>query len=174
MNHINNNKKVHRNRVRLIMSSSVLIPGLSVAFLWGVGPVISKFLLSDQDISSKTLIVIGGIVYFVCVMAYSTYVWKDIHADLKKMSHKNLLIIVIQAFVTGFVANIIYMAALKKHKSYVVSALIYAAPVFTLVCSILFLSERITMYGFLGVIMIVAGTTLLAFNEPLVDEFRID
>lgn len=71
----------------------------------------------------------------------------------------------IAAILSGFVANLIYLFVLKKHQSYLVSALIYAAPAFTLLLAYFLLKEDISVIGFIGVIMVIIGTICIALND---------
>ena len=148
---------------------SLVFPALSVAFLWGIHPVISKHLLSSQDISFQTLMVISSFVYFLCTILLAIYYWPEVKKDIPKMTLRNVGWICVISIISGFVANLIYFNVLKKHKSYVVAALIYAAPVFSLICGVAFLNEKLSFYGLIGVLLVIAGTTLLAYNENFSD-----
>jgi drug/metabolite transporter (DMT)-like permease len=59
---------------------------------------------------------------------------------------------------------------LKKHDSYIISALIYSSPIFTLLLACLFLNEQITYYGLLGVLFIVVGVGFISTNDYKIED----
>ena len=65
----------------------------------------------------------------------------------------------------SFIPNILYFYLLKEHDSYVVSALVNSAPVFTVLISYFLLKEKLTKYGIIGIILIVGGIVCLSFNQ---------
>ena len=66
------------------------------------------------------------------------------------------------SIITVFVANLIYVYILKKHEGYVISALVYSSPAFSLLLTYLFLRQKITIYGMIGVLLVVLGVVFLA------------
>lgn len=142
---------------------NVVPAALFVAFLWGVAPTIHKHVLRKTD--PKTVMVVGSLFYIACLAVFAAYCWKDIRRDLPNLTPSNVFWIAITSIIAGFVANLIYYFILRKHDSYVISALIYCAPVFTLVLSYMFLKERATPLALLGVLLTVAGVVCLSLNE---------
>ena len=136
---------------------------LFIALLWGVQPVIHKYLLKDVDY--VVLMIVSSIVYFACVLGFTVYNWKVFSTNVVALSPANLGIIAVMTVFTAFIANLLYFFVLKDHASYVTSALIYASPVFTLVVAVLFLKEKVSLYGLAGVLLIVAGVVVLALND---------
>ena len=142
---------------------NVITASLMVSFLWGLNPVINKHIL--DTLNPKLLICIEGIIFFFCLIFYGYCNWFEIKKDLPKVNLKYFLLILISAVVTGFLANVIYLTVLHNHESYVISALVFSAPFFTLILAMIFLKEKINIYGFVGVLLIVFGVICLAFNE---------
>ena len=142
---------------------NAITSSLMVSFLWGLNPVINKYML--DTLNPKLLICIEGIVFFLCLILYGYCNWVEIKKDLPKINLKYFLLISISAVVTGFLANVIYLTVLHHHESYIVSALVFSAPFFTLFLAIFFLKEKINIYGFIGVLLILLGVICLAFNE---------
>jgi drug/metabolite transporter (DMT)-like permease len=66
------------------------------------------------------------------------------------------------AIILSFIPNIIYYNLINDHDSYVVTALVNSAPVFTVGLSYLLLKENITKYGMLGVVLIIVGVFCLS------------
>lgn len=137
---------------------------LFVGFLWGLAPIVHKILLKNIDF--KLFMVLSSLTFFTCTCLFAAYFWKDLLAEKKKLNFANVAWIVITAIVTGFIANLIYLFVLKDNKSYVVSALIYCSPFFTLALSYLFLkNEKITYIGASGCILITLGVILIALDH---------
>lgn len=60
-----------------------------------------------------------------------------------------------------------YYYILEKHHAYVISALVYSSPVFTVLFAHMVLKERVTVLGMAGVLLIVTGVVLLgAVKRP--------
>lgn len=145
------------------MKLYALLMALSIAFLWGLSPVIHKRLL--QQISHHTSLVVSSVFYSVCIVIYAWYNWDHIYKDRHIMSVKILALLAFTAIICGFLTNVLYFMVLKRYESHIVSALIYSSPVFTLVLAVLLLRERVSFYGFLGVAFITIGILFLAFNR---------
>ena len=141
-----------------------LVPAsLFIAFLWGIQPVIHKYILKSID--PKTIIILNTVFYSFCSIGFAIKYWRSVKKDWKKLTPIKLMWIGIAAIISGFVANLIYLFVLKKHQSYLVSALIYAAPAFTLLLAYFLLKEDISVIGFIGVIMVIIGTICIALND---------
>lgn len=152
------------------MHLSVVVTSLLISFLWGAAPVIHKFLMSTRPISPETLMVFGSLVYFSCVVVYFYFNHKPIIADLRMASATTLTIMFVSAMFAGFVANLLYFRVIKQHASYVVSALIFSSPFFTLLLSYIFLKEPMSVKSITGVILIVVGVILLATSNEVKKE----
>ena len=136
---------------------------LFVALLWGISPVIHKHVL--KNVAPKVIMTVGSIFYFLCMCLFVIYNWEFLKNEVPKLDQMSLLWIAIASIISAFIANVLYFYILKKHDSYVVSALIYASPVFTLLLAVMLLKEKVNAYGIGGVLLIVTGVILMAFNE---------
>jgi drug/metabolite transporter (DMT)-like permease len=145
-----------------------LLVALCVAFLWGVSPVIHKSLLGKH--SHVTIMLITATVNVLCVISYALFKNKELIPDMKTIPMKDVLIVAGTTITTVFLANILYYNVLKKHDSYIISALIYSSPIFTLLLAYLFLQEKITYYGLIGVLFIVVGVCFIATNDYKIEE----
>ena len=139
----------------------MIAESLFVAFLWGAQPVAQKALL--ERLSFKTIMAVGSVAYTACMVAFIAFYWKDIERDRDRLTPRNLAVIVATSVLCAFVANLVYLVALKHNKSAVVSALIYSAPVFTVVLAAVFLKERMNFAEAAGVAFLVAGVLCVAF-----------
>lgn len=146
-----------------------LLIALLVAFLWGTLPAVHKYLLGRHDPIS--VIVLSAAVYAVCTLSLAVWYWPRIKKDVATWRPRTFAILAANTIIAGFVANLLYMHVLKKHDSYIVSALVCISPAFTLLLAVLFLGERPTGVGALGVVLIVAGVVCVAYQGPPTDAF---
>lgn len=142
---------------------SVVVPAMFISFCWGVQPIIHKYLL--HNISSETMMIVSSIAYFVCVLIYFLIYKTKVIKEVKRLSWKQVFWICITSIVAAFLTNIIYFKILKKHASYIVSALIYSSPVFTFLVAYMLLHEKITPYGFIGVVLMILATMFIVLHE---------
>jgi drug/metabolite transporter (DMT)-like permease len=147
------------------MEPSVLGTSLFISFLWGASPVIQRFLMSTRPLSPETLMVFGSAIYFLCTAIYFAFNRRKILSELSIVSWKTLSIMIVSGVFVGFVANYLYYKVIRNNTSYIVAALVFSAPFFTVILSYLFLKEELTFLSGLGVFLIVAGIILLASSN---------
>lgn len=150
------------------MDALSIFVALGVAFLWGIAPVIHKSMLGKH--SHVTIMLITATVNILCVISYAFFNNKELLPDMKTIPMKDVAIVAGTTITTVFLANVLYYNVLKKHDSYIISALIYSSPIFTLLLAYLFLKEKITYYGLLGVLCIVIGVLFISINEYKFEE----
>ena len=144
------------------MEITTLALALLVSFFWGLHPLVQRSLVLALD--SEVVIVLGGLFYFAAVIVFALFNWKQLMRNSKKITTTHLLTICALSIITIFVANLIYIYILKKYEGYVISALVYSSPAFSLLLAYLFLRQAVNLYGAIGVLLIVAGVICLAFN----------
>lgn len=150
------------------MNIESIVIALFVSFLWGVSPIIHKKLLGKY---TMMILLLGtALVNLLCVTSYSLYNHKLILSDLSKMNTQDALIIAGSAMTTVFLANVLYYNVLNKHDSYVITALIYSSPFFTLFLAYFYLKEKVNYYGGIGVVFIIIGTFLIAINDYKIED----
>ncbi len=132
-----------------------------VSLFWGISPVFYKMIMSKID--TKITFIINNIFFALAVIGYTWYYWDQIKSDIKAVSMRDTLIIGALSILLSFVPNVIYYNLINDHDSYVVSALVNSAPIFTVGLSYILLKENITKYGMLGVILIIVGVYCLSF-----------
>lgn len=122
--------------------------------------------------------VISAAIYFACILVFGIVFRKDIKKDWPKLTLRTLSILFGITLFTVFLTNLIYFFVLKNHKSFVVAAIMYSAPIFTLLCGFLFLKEKVTLVGLLGIVSIIFGVMCIAFVEEttskLIDDFKFE
>jgi uncharacterized membrane protein len=130
-----------------------------VASIWGITPIINKYSLGY--INFKTVLLLLGISYFTSLLVYSSYHYKEIHKTIISIPPKILCLNIFSGFILLFLANVLFYSLLETNESYIIIGLVSTAPVITLLFSYLFLKERISYCGGIGVFFIVAGCLLL-------------
>lgn len=140
-----------------------ILISLFISVLWGATPIVIKSLTKKLNISS--IIFFEGLLYFFFLLCYA-YKYKDnITKDVVKIDHIDLFKIFFASVICGLIGNILYIYVLENHDSYITTALVSVSPFFTLLLAYYFTKENITFYGVLGVIFIVFGIMLIAYNE---------
>lgn len=144
------------------MQSQAITLSLLVAFMWSLLPLIQKTLL--KSISVEVLMVLGGVAYAVLLVAFFAIHRKKVAREWHTVNLRVVgLVMAIGAL--AFVPNIIFLHLLSKHESYIVTALTFVSPVFTAALAYLFLKENVTWASLAGVVLIVAGVMLLAWQQ---------
>jgi drug/metabolite transporter (DMT)-like permease len=147
------------------MWEAVIPISIFVAFIWGATPTVHKYIFNNiQYMTPQTMIVFGGISYFIFTLVYGYCEKNTIIKTAKQIPLSLLLVMFLTAFM-GFFANYLYFNVIGKHSSYVVSSLIFISPLFTLILSYLFLKEDISLKSVIGVILIVIGVILVALSK---------
>lgn len=142
------------------MDAFTLSLALFVGFLWGLSPIMHKYFLNH--VSYKLILTLGSLTYFMCTILFAIYYWKDLIKESAKLTITSTSMIVLVSVVTAFMANIIYFYVLKSTKSYIVSALVYSSPLFTLLLSYMFMNERITLLSGMGCVVVFVGVLMIS------------
>lgn len=138
---------------------------LIVSFLYGVSPILHKIIFNNNTIHYYTLLCITSLIFFVCSIFIYISNYKIINNNISLFSRKTILLIIIGAILSTFIANLLYFKVIQYSKSYLVSALIFSSPFFTLLLSLIFLDETINMMSFIGVSLIITGTIILSMYQ---------
>lgn len=147
------------------MTLSVVPVALLIAFVFGVSPIIHKYIFNTvPTLPPQIMFIFGGVFYFVCTLVFAMYEKQTIVHNIKNIPLSAIIIFIIGT-TTTFFANYLYFKIISKNASYLVSSLIFISPLFTLLLSYLFLKEDITMTSVIGVFMIVLGVIFVAFSN---------
>jgi drug/metabolite transporter (DMT)-like permease len=147
-----------------------IILALVISFLWGLQPVIHKHLLNK--INPVSIMFLSSAVNFSLIVLLVISRIKEVTADIKKLTPRDIFLIVGISVFAIFMANIIYYYILKDNESSIISALIYSSPVFTLILAYLFLEEKVDSYGVSGILAIIIGIILISQNNKSVKELE--
>ena len=139
-----------------------ILLALISALMWGIAPVIHKVLLVKYQ--PITIMLMNSFTYSICMMLIVFFNYKMFMKDMNKMKYDDAIVIMLSSIGILIVGNLIYYYVLREHNSSLVSALIYSSPVFTLILAYIFLKERLSMYGYLGIFSILLGIIFIAQN----------
>lgn len=142
---------------------NLLFYSMFVALLWGVSPIAHKTMIGKMD--TKMVFVINSVFYTICIIGYTLYYWNHFKEQAPKIAAKDLYVLGGMSIIMSFLPNILYFYLLKEHDSYIVSALVNSAPIFTVLVSYFILNEKMTKYGIMGILLIIGGIICLSFNE---------
>lgn len=147
------------------MWEAVVPIALFISFIWGATPIVHKYIFNSFTfMTPETMIVVGGVLYFIFTMCYFGCNKAKVIEPLKKLPFSIFVLMGATALV-GFLANYLYFNVIGKHASYLVSALIFSSPFFTLILSYMLLKEEITLTSFIAVVLIVVGIMMLATSK---------
>ena len=135
---------------------------LFISFLWGIIPIIYKVVL--KRLNNVTVMLINGAFYFILLLFLFLYNKKVVMDDLNKITNNEYLWIFIATLFGGFIGNLLYYYILKKGEAAVLTALMYTAPVVTLIAAYFILKDKITPLSITGILLIVAGVVCICLK----------
>jgi drug/metabolite transporter (DMT)-like permease len=150
------------------MKNEDLILTITFAFLWGVAPVVHKFLLNKYN--QFTIMIIISAIYFCCLLICLPYYYKTVYHDILNIDARDLLLFLFAGIFTLFLANVIYYYVLTYNHSHIISSLDSIAPFFTLILAYILLNEKINIFGLLGTTLIVLGVICISYNDLNISE----
>lgn len=145
------------------MFQPYILVALFIALCWGTLPVAHKSILNH--LSPITIMLFSAAIYIFLIIIYASMNINTIYKDIRNITKKDIIIIVLTSAIATFMANVLYYTILKNHESSLISALIYSSPIFTLIIAYIFLKERINTIGIFGILFIVLGIICIAMNN---------
>jgi len=138
-----------------------IIITLVIAFLWGLQPLVQKSLL--KDLSSHSVLLVSNIIFSVCLVVYSYFYREVILEDFKKLESHHWKLLLFSAIICSFLTSITYFELIKNHKSSIIMALTYSAPVFTVLLGEIFLHENVHTNAMIGVYITALGLAIMSY-----------
>ncbi|MDD3521055.1 MAG: EamA family transporter [Actinomycetota bacterium] len=126
-------------------------------FFWGMAPIFGKLGLEKTNPYIAFAIrcfVIAAIMLIVILI-------KGDFRELAKVDLKSFAFISLEGIFATLIGHFAYYYALKIGETSKVVPITSAFPLITVVISIMFLSEKLTLYKGSGIILIIAGVLLL-------------
>lgn len=132
------------------------------ALCWGIAPIFGKIGLARVDpvagLCLRTLIASGIVAGWLLVGGGLR--------TIETVSSRASLFIAAEAVLATLVGDLAYYAALKWGGAAQVALVMSAAPLFTLVIAVLYLSETATWAQVVGAVLIVCGLFLVSLGPP--------
>ena len=146
------------------MKGFAVVLALVAALSWSISAVFGKVIMAA--VTPVSMLVIVGLAYAVILAGMAAIWWRVVARDAAViLASPKLSAYIVALILSGFLIPYwIYYALMKEHPSYLVIALTYTVPAFTLLWAAFILREKINIWGALGVIMIVVGSLLTVAN----------
>lgn len=140
----------------------LIIQYLSVILIYGISPIINKYILAHIKIES--FMVIAGFVGLTAAIIFSFIRKNNIMLDIEKMNkHKHVyLLIFLTSFILSIIVNYNYLGLLNVEPAYRVTSVTSCYPLITALLGYLFLSEKVSIKHLTGVFFIMTGVCMLA------------
>ncbi len=135
----------------------VVLLSLFGMICWGIAPVFAKAALKNTD-------PVAGLVLRTIFAASVVSGWVIISGNFSKVSSipaNTWWLIGIEALLATLVGDLAYYAALKKGDVSLVTIIMSSSPLITILCSVLFLGEQITLMRLIGATLVIAGIILI-------------
>ncbi len=134
----------------------VILFSLIGMLCWGIAPLFLKLGLKDINPliglairTTFTLVIISG--------------WMVINGGffkLRTISSASFLLIVAEAIFATLIGDLAYFIAIKSGEVSLVTIIMCSSPLVTILCSIFFLGEQVTLARIIGLILIIVGVVI--------------
>ena len=132
-----------------------------VAFLWSLHPICHKILKNNIDAFYIFILIwLFTSVFMIFILFYYK---NHIYSNIVNLTKYELLILLWLGLIS-VLANYIYFYVIKSDNAYIVSALTYSSPLFTIIIAYLLLNEVISYNAILGILFIIIGASILSFE----------
>lgn len=136
----------------------VILLSLIGMICWGIAPVFAKIGLKNIDPFTGLVLrsfITSGIIALYTSSGHPIVKFKDI-------TIYGLLFIGLEAIFSTLVGDIAYYAAIKKGNVSLVTMIMSASPVVTLITAMYLLGEQITITKIIGALLVILGIVLIA------------
>ncbi|ENN96271.1 hypothetical protein J422_03393 [Methanocaldococcus villosus KIN24-T80] len=130
-----------------------IILGLLVAIFYGISTFFAKIVCNENPIFQWVVVNIVGIILCLILLLY----FKDVFVFDKKI----LIFAILSAVFVVFGSLLLYYA-LYKGKASIVVPISSVGPAITVVLSIIFLKESLTINQIIGIVLIMIGVIMLS------------
>jgi len=130
--------------------------------MWGLQHILYKHLTQKKNIITLMFLYAFLNLLFVSVLVFINF--QETYNDIITLDFFEVSVILFIVIFTIVISNYIFQNILKNNDTYIITALVYSSPIFTLLISYFFLSENIDFLGILGVILITSGIISIAIK----------
>ena len=131
---------------------------LAVAAIFGVTPVINKYIL--QSISVEQLVVMSGLLFGLASVVYGSY--RGLWPSIRNVGGETWSLVAVSAALIFVVANYLYLTAIRDGKTYLAAAITASYPLVTAICGYLLFRETVTVQHLVGIGLVVGGVVALS------------
>lgn len=124
---------------------------------WGVSPIFAKIGLKDIN----PLVGLSIRTFFTAAVIL---VWMFLNGSIKilmNLSTRILMLLIIEAILATLIGDLAYFGALKRGSASIVMLIMACSPVVTILCSVIFLDEKITLTKLVGACLTMIGIILI-------------
>lgn len=138
------------------------IPPFIIAFIWGLSPVLLKYLIKHNNIPTYIIILIQSIVYFTASVIY-IILYESNNVFVDSYNYKQYIpLIAFISLLSVYIANVLYVNALRDGmKVNIISIIISLYPIITFIFGFLLLNETLTLKSLLGFCFILLGVIFI-------------
>ncbi|MCX7773568.1 MAG: EamA family transporter [Clostridia bacterium] len=124
---------------------------------WGVAPVFVKTGLRDVN----PLVGLSIRTFFTAAFLLSWMIINGSISQLKIVSTNSILLLCIEALFATLIGDLAYFAAVKRGSASLVTIIMSSSPLITIICSVAFLGEKLTIGRIIGSLFIITGIVLV-------------
>lgn len=124
---------------------------------WGISPIFAKLGLKDAN----PLTALAIRTFFTTAVIFIWLLLSGHFVELKNISAKVLMLLIAEAALATVIGDLAYFAALKKGSASIVMLIMSCSPVVTIICSALFLGEKLNFIHIVGALLIMIGIMLV-------------
>lgn len=142
----------------------LLIYYLLVNFIWGVGPIINKYLLNYMDVI--TLMLIMSVLYLFMVLLLAIKNKDKIVKDFINIKKYKYLLLFLTLFsILLIVSNYGYLYLINNSNTALATILTSLYPIITLIIGYKLLKEKMTKIELIGFLLILSGIILINYSK---------
>lgn len=134
----------------------VLLLSIVGTLCWGIAPIFVKMGLENLNPAV-------GLLVRTIITAGLIFSWMYIDgsiSQIRNVSMTAIVILAIEAVLATFIGDLSYFAAIKKGSVSMVTTIMASAPLVTIIFSVLFLGEVMTIKRFFGTCFVILGIIL--------------
>jgi Predicted membrane protein len=138
-------------------NTMVILLSLFGMICWGIAPIFAKVGLKNVDPMS-------GLILRTIMASSVVCGWVLVSGSFTKVSSipaNSWWLIAVEALLATLVGDLAYYAAIKKGDVSLVTIIMSSSPLVTILCSVLFLGEQITLIRIVGAGLVILGIVLI-------------
>lgn len=142
----------------------ILLNYIIVNLVWGLEPLVNKYIL--KHINIYTLMLIISIIYLVFLLFFAYRNKNILKKDLIKIkNYKLLLLFILFASLSLMTANYGFLYLVNNQNAAIVSILTAIYPIITLIVGYKYFNETLTKYQLIGFILVLLGIFFINYKN---------